>query len=831
MQIEKEGIPANRLKTLFDTGEINSGDPIEIEGVLENAPELSAGGFFINLRSESAIYKEENIKVSGKVRLFALISDEQIAEDYQTLNLKYGSRIRVACRLSRENEYLNPGVFLRKEILDIKDTDVSGTIKSPLLVEKIGETKTFAPLVRLYEYRQELIRDFLDNFNPRTAGILIASLLGNRNFLDKQTGEIFREGGTFHILVISGLHITFIGGSLLILTGFFKRKKLWKFFFAVGFLWCYAIAVGAEIPVIRAALMFTILLVPQVISRTGTSLNALGACALVLLIWRPEDLFNPSFQLTFVSVSSIVVMAFPLIEKLRKIGSWSPSAETPFPPEVPKWLRSFCETLYWRENAWEIESSRQIWSAKLFKTPYLKMKRRMLLQRVLHYVFEAFLVTFIVQIWLLPLLIIYFHRVSFGSVFLNIWVGIFIALESFLAIFAVFFSQFSAALSLPFAKLTDLLNWLLLSFPKIFIAGDLASFRLPIYSGNFKIIYILYFLPLLALTFLLDKWSPFENFRFQISNFKVFSPKKMFKVALLFSIVFASIIVFHPFSAPFADNRLHVDFLDVGQGDSALITFPNGETMLVDGGGRINFAKMKAENEGAEVFEPDTPNIGESVVSEFLWERGYSKIDYILATHADADHIQGLTDVAKNFKVRAAFFGRTPFEDADFAELFAVLEKRKIEIIKIGRGDEFTIGDAEIEVSNPPKDETDTKISANNNSLVLRLIYGERELLLTGDIEKETEAGLVQMPEFVRADVVKVAHHGSRTSSIQEFIDASRAEYAIIPVGKHSRFGHPHSEVVERWIGSGAKVLTTGENGTIFVSTNGKDLRIETFEK
>ncbi len=101
---------------------------------------------------------------------------------------------------------------------------------------------------------------------------------------------------------------------------------------------------------------------------------------------------------------------------------------------------------------------------------------------------------------------------------------------------------------------------------------------------------------------------------------------------------------------------------------------------------------------------------------------------------------------------------------------------------------------------------------------------------MTGDIEKETEAELVQMPEFLTADIVKVAHHGSRTSSIQEFIDASRAEYAIIPVGRKSRFGHPHLEVVERWINSGAKVLTTGDNGTIFISTDGNDLRIETFE-
>ncbi len=101
---------------------------------------------------------------------------------------------------------------------------------------------------------------------------------------------------------------------------------------------------------------------------------------------------------------------------------------------------------------------------------------------------------------------------------------------------------------------------------------------------------------------------------------------------------------------------------------------------------------------------------------------------------------------------------------------------------------------------------------------------------MTGDIEKETEKELLANPAFLQSDIVKVAHHGSRTSSTQEFIEATKAEYAIIPVGRKSRFGHPHKEVVERWKTSGAKVLTTGERGTITVSTDGKNLEIQTFK-
>ncbi len=291
-------------------------------------------------------------------------------------------------------------------------------------------------------------------------------------------------------------------------------------------------------------------------------------------------------------------------------------------------------------------------------------------------------------------------------------------------------------------------------------------------------------------------------------------------------------IIFHPFSAPKVDGKLHIDFLDVGQGDSALITFPNSETLLVDGGGKINFNKIYLQNEyedEPELFEPDTQNIGERIVSAFLWEKGYDQIDYILATHADADHIQGLTEIARNFRVRSALFGRTPLKNAEFTKLYEILQKREVPIVKLSRGDVLRFDEAKIEVLYPEKDDSIDAISDNNNSVVLRLIYGERIFLLTGDIEKEAETELLQTPEFLQSDVVKAAHHGSRTSSTQKFIEATHAKLVIIAVGRESPFGHPHKEVLERWKNSGAKIVTTGERGTVSISTDGKDLQLKTF--
>jgi competence protein ComEC len=344
-----------------------------------------------------------------------------------------------------------------------------------------------------------------------------------------------------------------------------------------------------------------------------------------------------------------------------------------------------------------------------------------------------------------------------------------------------------------------------------------------------KAVYILYFVPIIVLTAALNVWNPFSlNSKSKTKNLKfdfLFAPPSLRAFAFVL-LILSTVIIFHPFSSPKPDGRLHIDFLDVGQGDSALIRFPNG--------GKININKISSKSEyedEPEIFEPDTPTIGEMVVSNFLWEKGYSQIDYILATHADADHIQGLLDVAKNFRVRAAIFGRTPVKDAEFVELRSILQKRGIESTTISRGDVLTFDAAKVEALYPEKNDNLEAVSDNNHSLVLRVIYGGRKFLLMGDIEKETETLLTNAPEFLRTDVIKVAHHGSRTSSTQEFINAAKTKVAVVSVGRESPYGHPHEEVVERWKSAGAKVLTTGENGTISISTDGQDLQLKTFNK
>jgi competence protein ComEC len=279
----------------------------------------------------------------------------------------------------------------------------------------------------------------------------------------------------------------------------------------------------------------------------------------------------------------------------------------------------------------------------------------------------------------------------------------------------------------------------------------------------------------------------------------------------LAQLLMLAVLIFHPLSAARADGNLRVDFLDVGQGDAALVTMPDGTTLLVDGGGNTTDTARR---------------IGETVVSEYLWWRGLSEIDYVLATHADADHIDGLNDVVKNFSVSAALVGRRPGDDPEFQKFEQTLTETSTFSETIQAGDVLRFGAVELDVLWP---QASGDASTNNNSIVLRIIYGDRSILLTGDIEQAAEKALIASQRQLRADLVKVPHHGSKTSSTETFVLATTPTFALISVGRNSRFGHPHKEVVERWKSSGATVMTTGECGTISIITNGRDLNLKTF--
>jgi competence protein ComEC len=846
-----------RLRVLYERGVIEPGEPVEVTGVIERAPESAPDGMLFDVSVERVNLRGVERACAGRVEFFAPAADARVAREFDSLELRRGARVRVMSRPVRAERFRNPGVTSSDEFLARRDLDARATVKSPLLVERLDDERVFLPLAILDAWRARLTRLSDRVFSVETSGVLKASVFGNREGLSRETSERFREGGTFHVLVISGLHITFVGALAWAFARRLTRRRALQWAASVAFVWAYAVAVGAEASVVRASLMFTLAALAPALGRRSSPVNSLGAAALALLALRPSNLFDPSFQLTFLSVASIVALALPLLTALKDVGEWRPTRATPYPPACPRWFQTLGEALYWRERRWRKELERSTHDYRLFKTLWAARLERARVQWLLRQAFAAVVVSLVVQVVLLPLSVLYFHRLSLASPLLNVFVGALMVLLAFSGLAALALAQASAALAAPLVWIAETSAALMSHGVDPFARAHVASVRLPEYVGWPAAVYALYFVPLLLLAAALLRWRPLAspprakndeggaegnadernaggsddemNAEWNGAFVPALlgpAPLKLASCALAFML---AVIVAHPLSAGLPDGRLRVDFLDVGQGDSALLTMPDGSTLLVDGGGRPVY-RPRADDEDAEDFERDTRGVGEAVVSEYLWHRGLSRVDYVLATHADADHIDGLSAVLRSFKVEGALVARAPSGDAEFLRFADTARGSGVPVYLVGRGDRLRFGAVTLEVLWPPAAEGAADApSANNDSIVLRLRLGRRTILLTGDAEADAERALVSDGDDLACDVLKVAHHGSRTSSTQTFVDAARPALAVVSVGQDSSYGHPHAEVLRRLRDSGALVLTTGERGTITVSTDGEDLKAATF--
>jgi competence protein ComEC len=331
----------------------------------------------------------------------------------------------------------------------------------------------------------------------------------------------------------------------------------------------------------------------------------------------------------------------------------------------------------------------------------------------------------------------------------------------------------------------------------------------------------------LLLTILANEWNPFTKGDRPNDVRRKLIGRITTAAASSLLVVLAWLLIVHPFAPDFERRRLSVTFLDVGQGDSILLAFPQGRLLLLDSGGQIAFGAREDTEDNEDVFIEDRIGIAEAAVMPYLWHRGIKRLDWIAASHGDADHAEGFTDLVRSFEIgqalRAAASSHSP-DLFDQAVASAGLPLRRMK-----RGEVLEIDGVRVEVLSPAGDQESTAMSDNNQSLVLRVRFGVRSILLTGDMEKEAEARLTAAGEDLRADVLKVAHHGSRTSSTAEFLERVNPQHAVISVAYPSPFGHPHAEVIERLRERNARIWQTSQCGAITFSTDGHDLRVQTF--
>jgi beta-lactamase superfamily II metal-dependent hydrolase len=252
-------------------------------------------------------------------------------------------------------------------------------------------------------------------------------------------------------------------------------------------------------------------------------------------------------------------------------------------------------------------------------------------------------------------------------------------------------------------------------------------------------------------------------------------------------------------------QNLTIVFIDVGQGDSILVILPNTKTLLIDGGERESSGKVLAT----------------------LQKHGLSHIDVMVATHPHADHIAGLVDIIKNVDVGEVLDSGQVHTTQTFEDFLDAIEIKQIPLKSVRQGDSINLDPTvKIDVLNPPAnllEGSDNEAEFNDNSVVLKLTYGQFSALLTGDMEERNEARLVSdNTTVVDADVLKAGHHGSRTSSSSPFLNAVTPEVVIISLGEGNTYGHPHQEVLDRISAALAEHLfRTDVDGTITLTVNG----------
>lgn len=681
----------------------------------------------------------------------------------KNIELEYGDKILIKGEFAEPSESRNYGGFNYKEYL--KSIKVHGTIKADS-IEVLAKNSNNS----IFTFANNInlkIKENISKLIPEKYGAIFTGLiLGDTSKVEEEVNDNFKIANISHVLAISGMHITYIvmGIELLLKRGIGKRKTR---IITIIVLVIYMFITGFSPSVVRASLMGIIMLISKLIHRKNDIWTSISLSLLILLIYNPFLILNVGLQLSYLGTIGIVCFNKNSYNFLRKLK-----------------IRN-------RKIKYRINRKFILFIDKIKEILSVTLSAQIVILPILLFNFNIlgiyfFISNILVSVIIGPIIIVGFVciLISFISIEIAKILSIFmsVGIQILISISEISHLPFSK-IYIPTPKVWQIVIYYIcvIVINRIYIAFNLKN-------PDFTSIRIRNLVALL-------------KFKFRQNRNKV----------LKVLIVFVSLV----FILNTIPEKLKIHFVDVGQGDCTFITTPQNKTILIDGGGSMS----------------EEYDVGKSTLLPYILDRGYTKLDYVFISHFDQDHVGGILSILEELRVGQVYISKQEQDSENYQKFLKIVKNKKIQVKVLKQGDCLKIeNNLYFDILWPIEEQIQENV-LNNNAMVMKLRYGKFSMLFTGDIEDVAEKKILDFYEekgedILKSDVLKVAHHGSKTSTTQSFFEKVNPKICLIGVGKNNMFGHPTAEVLERI--NGTKIYRTDENGEIIleIGCNGDGLKM-----